>query len=124
MLVMGLRDLWSIRDDREIYVWVSFLSSPPACSLWPTRAALPYSVIDLDEFRATNQAEQYDPVHNAWTALPGFDQCGGDQVSWLSTNPPPAANRPRPRRQTSARADPRSPTSNSRNPEAVLIPRS
>jgi len=71
----------------------------------------------------TNQAEQYDPVHNVWSALPGavyardrsggsgcglfqiggsgangspvptassqvlpgFDQCGGDQVSWLST---------------------------------------
>lgn len=72
----------------------------------------------------TDRAEQYDPVHNVWTALPdaidalyrgggascglfqiggsgdskatatgvpagevlpGFDQCGGDQVSWLST---------------------------------------
>jgi N-acetylneuraminic acid mutarotase len=72
----------------------------------------------------TNQAEQYDPVHNVWTALPnavypvfrgggascgmyqvggaiaagfafpsgnevaqvlpGFDQCGGDQVPWLA----------------------------------------
>jgi len=79
----------------------------------------------ISGYNVVNQAEQYDPVHNVWTALPnalgatyraggtgcglfqiggaipgdlfptggtqaellpGFDQCTGDQVSWLSTN--------------------------------------
>lgn len=75
---------------------------------------------------STSRAEQYDPVHNVWTALPdlpdttfrsrgsgcgltviggsppvfefpvggqtaeflaGYDQCGGDSVDWLTTDP-------------------------------------
>jgi len=112
----------------------------PRTNAWTQAADMPYPdwgmsssgadgqlqiVGGISGYNAVNQAEQYDPVHNVWTALPnaigasfrgggtgcglfqiggsppgsffpvggtldevlpGFDQCTGDQVSWLAAN--------------------------------------
>lgn len=124
-------------DGKNVSLSATYIYSP-ARNSWTQAASMPYTAWGMMSSGAdgelqivggivsgegTNEAEQYDPVHNVWTALPnpalpvfeaggsscgmyqiggsstssffpvgtttvqvlpGFDQCGGDQVSWLS----------------------------------------